>query len=280
MNPSEKTVKLAHGSVHYWVYNPDKKQTLVMIHGFRGTHHGLARIAEHLPDFRLIIPDLPGFGSSDAFVTKKHSVESYVNFLKDFVQTLNLNKPIIVGHSFGSIIASHFVATYPNATSRLILINPIGAPALEGPRGVMTRLAVLYYWIGRKLPQTAAKSWLGAPPIVKIMSVTMAKTKDKDIQRYIHDQHKKHFSTFASPAVVSESFKASVSSDVSHVAHTLTLPTLLIAGDKDDITSVDKQHELHASIPTSELRVIKDVGHLIHYETPGEAAQHITEFLK
>lgn len=279
MDPIEKTITLSQGTVHYWVYNPDKKQTLLLIHGFRGTHHGLAKIAENLSDFRLVVPDLPGFGASDAFTDKEHSVESYVMFIKEFIDNTQLKNPIIAGHSFGSIVASHFVAAYPHVAKKLILINPIGAPALQGPRGAMTRLAIMYYWLGRKLPATAAKTWLGAPPIVKIMSVTMAKTKNKDVQRYIHDQHKQHFSTFANPTVVAESFKASVSNDVSHVAHKLSLPTLLIAGSKDDITSVDKQHRLHAAIPTSELHIIKDVGHLIHYETPGEAASAITLFL-
>lgn len=279
MNPTEKTITLPQGKVHYWVYNADKKKTLLLVHGFRGTHHGLAKIAENLPDFRLIVPDLPGFGASHALASKEHSVQSYVDFVKEFIAALELDKPVMLGHSFGSIIASHFVAEHPGLVSKLILINPIGAPALEGPRGAMTRLAIMYYWLGRKLPASPAKAWLAAPPIVKIMSVTMAKTKDKDVRKYIHDQHKKHFSTFANPDVVAESFKASVTKDVSHIAGKLKVPTLLIAGNKDDITAIEKQHMLHATIQGSQLHVIDDVGHLIHYEAAEEAAGAITRFL-
>jgi pimeloyl-ACP methyl ester carboxylesterase len=277
----EHRLTLPHGTVHYWEYHRDKSPTVVMVHGFRGTHHGLAKIADNLSDFHLIVPDLPGFGASQAFADSEHSVDRYVAFLKQFINELHLKeKPVIVGHSFGSIIASHFVAAHPEMADKLILINPIGAPALEGPRGVMTRLAIAYYWLGRKLPTRAAKSWLGAPPIVKVMSVTMAKTTDKELKKYIHDQHRQHFSTFASPDVVAESFKASVSNDVSHVAHKLTLPTLLIAGHQDDITPLDKQHQLHKNIPTSQLHVIDNVGHLIHYEKPTEAADVIRRFLQ
>lgn len=279
MTDTQKTVELAHGAVHYWEYNSDKQLTLVMIHGFRGTHHGLAKIVENLSDFRVIVPDLPGFGASLP-LANEHSVDNYVQFVAQFITALKLQKPIVVGHSFGSIIASHFAAAHPNMLAKLILINPIAAPALQGPRGVMTRLAIMYYWIGRKLPQGTAKKWLGAPPIVRIMSVAMAKTKDKDLQRFIHDQHQQHFSTFASPDIVAESFKASVTSDVTHVANNLTMPTLLVAGDKDDITAIDKQHELHRRIATSQLYVIDEVGHLIHYEKPAEAAAAIKQFLK
>ena len=276
---TEKQLTLDHGTVKYWEYHTDKKPTLVMIHGFRGTHHGLAKIAENLADFHLLVPDLPGFGQSDA-LTGEHSVENYVEFVAQFIQKLGLKQPVVVGHSFGSIVASHFASAHPDMLSKLILINPIAAPALQGPRGVMTRLAIAYYWLGRKLPARAAKSWLGAPPIVRIMSVAMAKTKDKDTLHYIHDQHRQHFSTFASPEVVAQSFKASVSSDVSHVAEQLSAPTLLIAGEKDDITALGKQHELHCRIANSELYVIDGVGHLIHYETPGEAAGAMKRFLR
>lgn len=278
MTNSQKSVELTHGAVQYWEYNADKRPTIVMIHGFRGTHHGLAKIVENLPDFHIIVPDLPGFGTSLPF-NDEHSVDNYVQFVADFITALQLQKPIIVGHSFGSIIASHFAAAHPDMLAKLILINPIAAPALQGPRGVMTRLAIMYYWIGRKLPGRAARSWLGAPPIVRVMSVAMAKTKDKDTKRFIHDQHHQHFSTFANPDIVAESFKASVSSDVSHVASNLSVPTLLVAGDKDDITAIDKQHELHRRIATSELYVIDNVGHLIHYEKPAEAAAAIKDFL-
>jgi pimeloyl-ACP methyl ester carboxylesterase len=279
MNPSHH-VTVANGtSVHYWSYHTDKPTTLILIHGFRGTHHGLAKIAEQLPDFHLIVPDLPGFGESEAYSDRPHTLEHYVETVKGLIDALNTSQPIIVGHSFGSIVASHLVAKYPDVAKKLILINPIGAPALEGPRGFMTRLAIGYYWLGRTLPQKASQKWLGAPPIVKIMSITMAKTKDKTIRKYIHDQHLRHFSTFAHPNVVAESFRTSVENDVAAVANQITLPTLLVVGEKDDITSLDKQRELHSQFKQASLHVISDVGHLIHYETPTEAAEAIRAFL-
>ena len=249
-----------------------------MVHGFRGTHHGLAKIVEQLPDFYIIVPDLPGFGASSP-LTDEHSVEHYVRFVAEFITALKLQKPIVVGHSFGSIVTSHFAATHPDMLTKLVLINPIAAPALQGPRGVMTHLTALYYWIGHKLPTSAARKWLSMPLIVRVMSITMTKTNDKDLQRYIHDQHRRHFSAFADPTVVVESFKASATSDVSHVAADLTIPTLLIAGTKDDVTAIDKQRDLHRHIAASELCVIDNVGHLIHYEKAAEAATMIKDFI-
>lgn len=252
-----------------------------MVHGFRGTHHGLQKIIDKLPDFHIIVPDLPGFGDSMPLAGQTHSLENYVRFLDKFISKLSLAQPpVLLGHSFGSIVASHFAAQFPEHISKLILVNPIGAPALAGPRAILTRLAIMYYWLGRKLPRGAAHKWLANPLIVKIMSVTMAKTTDKQLLRYIHEQHLQHFSTFANPKVVAEAFRASVSHDVSQVARTIKVPTLLIAGEKDDITPLEKQQVLAGKNALFQLKIIPDAGHLIHYETPDLAASLIARFVQ
>jgi pimeloyl-ACP methyl ester carboxylesterase len=71
-----------------------------------------------------------------------------------------------------------------------------------------------------------------------------------------------------------------VSHSVRDIASNITPPTLLIAGDKDDITPLPVQEELHRLMPTSTLRVIKNVGHLTHYETPNEVAKIVQDFIK
>lgn len=264
----------------YWSYHDTSLPTIVMIHGFRGTHHGLERIVEQLPEYNVVVPDLPGFGASQALPNNTHDLEQYVEFTHEFITHVSANTPpVLLGHSFGSIITSHYAAKYPHTITKLILVNPIGAPALKGPKAAMTQLAIFYYWLGRTLPGRASHSWLSAKSIVKIMSISMTKTKDPAVRRFIHEQHLTHFSTFASPQVVAEAFRTSVSHDVSEAAHALTLPTLLIAGEHDDITALPKQHQLADAIRDAQLIVIPQVGHLIHYETAPQAAQAIKNFL-
>ena len=265
----------------YWEYNPDKPTTLILIHGFRGTHHGLLKIAELLPEYRLIIPDLPGFGVSEA-LTGSHGIGDYVEWLFQFRQIVDPETPssYIVGHSFGSIIVSHYASLHPSTVSKLTVINPIGAPALEGEQRLLTQLAILYYWLGRKLPARAARAWISLKPITKITSITMRKTKDRQIRKFIDEQHYTHFSSFANPTQLSEAFKTSVSHDVSQVAEHLTMPTLMIVGEQDVITTLSKQHKLHAKIGEAELVIIPDVGHLTHYETPSQVASAIRKFIK
>ncbi len=263
-----------------WTYNPDADTVVIMIHGFRGTHHGLDLIAKQLTDFKIIVPDLPGFGEAKP-LDAEHNLDNYVAWLTDFIRGLKLSKPpILLGHSFGSIVAASYAAKYPETLSSLILVNPIGAPALEGPKALLTQLAVFYYFVGRKLPAKLAKKWLASKPVVMIMSVTMAKTRDKKLRRFIHNQHLTHFSSFANPKMLSEAFKTSVSQNVRMFAPNISLPTLLIAGDRDDITPLTKQQSLVGLFKDAELVVIENVGHLTHYETPDQVATAIKRFTR
>ena len=266
----------------YWKTpsSPKHTQTVIMIHGFRGTHHGLLKISEQLPDnLEVIVPDLPGFGETPPLTS--HTLDDFTTWLQTFITELSLTKPpVLAGHSFGSIVAASFASAFPTVISKLVLINPIGAPALEGPKAVMTKLAILYYKVGEKLPSKAAHYWLGAKPIVRVMSVTMAKTNDKELRRSIHAQHDMHFSTFHSAKTVLEAFTTSTKHNVREMAKNINVPTLLIVADKDDITPLKKQYELLKLLPHAQLKVISNVGHLTHYETPAEVASYIYDFIR
>ena len=254
-------------------------QTIVMIHGFRGTHHGLAKIVAELEgDFTLHVPDLPGFGEGERL--EDYTIDSYVSWLQKYIETLQLAEPpILLGHSFGSIITSAFAAQHPQTIRKLILVNPIGAPALEGPRGILTKLAVGYYAIGRMLPEKLAYHWLSSKLVVYIMSTTMAKTNDKNVRSWIHQQHYTHFSSFHSARSVSQAFTVSVSHSVRDYAERITVPTLMIAGEKDDITAVPTLVQLQKSFNNAQLVVIPNVGHLTHYEKAAEVAAAVKKFI-
>lgn len=277
---SHKQKTTINGSkVSYWIYHPDKIPTIVMVHGFRGDHHGLEEVAAMLPDFRIIIPDLPGFGASTP-LEATHDIHGYCDFLHTFIEGLGIEDAVVLGHSFGSIIAAHFAATNPRQLSKLILINPIAAPPLKGPRGLLTRLTIAYYWLGKELPENAGRKWLGHPMIVLAMSAMLAKTRDKELRKKIHSQHLAHFSSFQTRAVVLESFQASVNNTAIEKADKISVPTLLIAGEQDDIAPLKGQYDLKHKIKDSQLVIIPGVGHLIHYEAPISATEAITKFIR
>ncbi|WP_374010510.1 alpha/beta fold hydrolase [Leifsonia sp. LS-T14] len=282
----EGALSILGSTTRYWDYgDPDAATTLVLVHGFRGDHHGLEPVVAQLDGVRMVSPDLPGFGDSTPMTEAPHDIDGYGRWLGEFVAGLALppgGRVVLLGHSFGSIVVAGSLATRSGTGSRpdaVVLVNPIGQPALEGPRGIFTRLAIFYYWLAAVLPERLGFALLRNRVIVRVMSMAMAKTRDASLRRWIHDQHDRFFSAFSDRTVVLEAFRASVSHDVSEYAARIPERTLLVAAEKDDITPIAAEYRLQTLFPDAELVVIPDVGHLIHYETPVSAADAIRRFL-
>jgi pimeloyl-ACP methyl ester carboxylesterase len=261
--------------VAWWEYGrPGDGPTLLLVHGFRGDHHGLEPVVSYLPGVHVVAPDLPGFGAS-APLPGAHSIDGYARWLRAFVATVGLDgSVVVVGHSFGTIVAAKALADGMPA-ARAILINPIAAPALAGPNALGTRLASLFYVVGAALPEPIGAALLKSRVISRGAGAVLAKTKDRSLRAWIHNQHDRFFSGYANRRVVLEAFHASVDHDVSEWADRLQLPVHLVAAEHDDITALADVRKLQALLPDATIAVIPDVGHLVHYETPRAAAEQI-----
>ncbi len=127
----------------YWrdLGDPDA-YPLVLLHGITGSHRYWARrVAPLARRFRLIIPDLPGFGRSpkpDVHYTPLLFLEA----LRGLLERLGLaGRPLsLVGHSLGGIVAAEYVRRYPGHAQRLVLMNL--------PRFHDSHLAHRIYWLG------------------------------------------------------------------------------------------------------------------------------------
>lgn len=275
-----RTVSIDNTDFVYYEYPPEAESsgTIVMIHGYRGNHHGLEAIVGGLQNHRVIAPDLPGFGESPQ-LTKIHNLDSYAKWLEDFLSKLGVsNSTNLVGHSFGTLVVGRYASN--RVCPSLVLINPVSAPALSGPRAFLTRITSVFYHLSNLLPERTGGWLLRNPVAVMVMSSVMAKTKNRQLRRWIHKQHLANFSDFSSVRVASEGFDASISSDLSLMAPSITANVLIIATELDDITAIDRQREVVNLYPSAELIEIKGVGHLVHYEAPELAAEYITKFLE
>ena len=226
----------------YWQYGkgmndgtfPEGSYPVLLVHGFRGDHHGLEIIANYLlkliPNVSIISPDLPGFGRSadlpegtqgkntrDENAQGEDNINAYVAWLNDFVKHTNPARedaqrlPLhVVGHSFGSIVTSAFAAAHPNSLALLSLINPISEPALEGSQRVASRLASLYYRAGAALPEKIGYPLLRSQLITRASSEVMMRTKDKAMRRFINGQHAAYFGSFGSRRGVLSAYEASI----------------------------------------------------------------------
>ncbi|MBI3494899.1 alpha/beta hydrolase [Candidatus Saccharibacteria bacterium] len=275
MTKTKSEKKLTAAGARYWIYNPDGKTTIVAIHGLRGTHHGLQFIAASLPQYRLIIPDLPGFGESKP-LRSKHDVKNYEKWLAKFIDELNLKtKPVLLGHSFGSIIASEFASQNQRKISKLILINPI---SLHGNR-FGSFVGKSYYKLSQFLPEKTGTRLLKSQAATTVMTEAMLSTKNKELRERVYEQHFAYFGTFANRRSVNEAFSATMSGSVLPFAEKLTMPVLLIVGARDHLAPLKGQARLYKKLSNGQLQIIPSVGHLIHYETPEKAAEMIEKFV-
>lgn len=275
-----RTLTLSGKEFVYYDYPArlDNSETIVMIHGYRGNHRGLEAIVGGLGDYRVVVPDLPGFGESSE-LSSVHSLATYANWLEQFLSELGLiSTANLVGHSFGTLVVGRYAST--RDCKSIVLINPVSGPALSGPRAFLTRITSAFYHLSNLLPEPIGGWLLRSPIAVMVMSTVMAKTNDRKLRSWIHKQHLSNFSDFANVRVATEGYDASISSDLSVMAPLITTPVLIVAAELDEITAIEIQREVVKLYPRAKLVEINNVGHLVHYEAPDQAANFIRPFIE
>lgn len=273
-----RLVRIRGSETKLWQFGQqDASRTVLLVHGFRGTHHGLANLIALMPEVRFLAPDLPGFGESTP-LTGEHSVAEYAAWLLELLRIVDpAGSSTVLGHSFGSMIVAKAAAQIGGRD--IILVNPIAENALKGPDRLLTNLGIFYYWAGASLPRPLGNALLSSRLITRVMSEVMTVTKHRALRQWIHEEHEEHFSDFANRDVLLEAFRASVSTDVTAFAGDLPTGTTLIVGERDMIAPLDAAKRLFARMPESKLHVIEGVGHLVHYETPKPLAHVVREHL-
>ena len=101
--------------------------SVVLLHGnnFAGFYFGDIAEALRQEGFRVIIPDQMGYGRSSKPLIP-YSLNDFARNTRAVLQSLNIERAMIVGHSMGGMLAARFSTQYPEMTERLVLYNPIG----------------------------------------------------------------------------------------------------------------------------------------------------------
>lgn len=251
-----------------------------MIHGFTGSHEGFQYIEPMLSDYRLIVPDLPGFGLS-TIGREDWSIEGIAKLLNQFVAGLQLSQPPhLLGHSMGGLVVAAMIDQSPDLYDRVILVSPVPtAIAARDSRRLGASLGGLQYSIGYRL------KYLG-PRIVKSRMISkfatklMITTTDSQLKRDIEAHHYKNLDYLSNIEFYNQLHKDINRQGAIDYAESLSQKrSLLITGDNDIVTPLGEQRKLAAAINPASLEVIPGVGHLAHYETPEKIASAIKAFL-
>jgi pimeloyl-ACP methyl ester carboxylesterase len=276
----EAEVSVLGSTTRYWVYgSPDAAHTILLVHGYRGDHHGLEGVVAQLPGIRFIAPDLPGFGASTPMTEAPHSVAGYERWLTAFAAAAEVPADaIVLGHSFGSMITTHALADGFPAPA-LILLNPISADPKTAAGAGITALTRAWYGVGRRLPARVARGFLGNWAVVQFMSMNLVTTDDPQLRRWVHEEHHRYFNGFSDAKTAAESFDASLSTEVGKAAPRVAVPVLMIAGEGDRIAPLPGQQATVQLFPDARLIVLPTVGHLAHYEAAESVANAIRDFV-
>jgi pimeloyl-ACP methyl ester carboxylesterase len=259
--------------VFYWEKNHGKKEVIILLHGFPGSHGGLIAMADGLGDFRIIVPDLPACGLSEALMGKP-SLENYSQWLFDFLENLSVENIILVGHSFGSRIGLVFSSKYPEKVKELVLITPV-----VKVDGLIARFVSIEYEIAKILPKHLRKSWLSNRLHRGIGNMIIFKsTKGKRRQELIDKQDKDL--KLLNPQINIEIFDEFYRFSLIPVGKKIKIKALVVAGELDEIAPLDSVKELAEQLPNSEFIIMKNCGHIVVAEKPLTTARIIIDWLK
>ncbi|MDF7801425.1 alpha/beta hydrolase [Pontiellaceae bacterium B1224] len=131
-----------------------EKPTVVLLHGknFSGAYwEQTANLLQSL-GYGVLIPDQIGFGKSTKPQHYQFSFAQLADNTRALIQNLKIEKPIIVGHSMGGMLATRYTLMYGNEVDRLILVNPIG---LEDYLNYVQYKTIDFFY-ANQLKQTAA----------------------------------------------------------------------------------------------------------------------------
>lgn len=122
---------------------------LICLHGWLDNAASFGPLAERLPDYRWICVDLPGHGKSP--YRPRGAVYHYTDYLGDVyrvLESLELERCTLVGHSLGAGVAAIFAAAFPAMVERLVMIDGIG-PIARDSGGTLEQLRESLEFLGR-----------------------------------------------------------------------------------------------------------------------------------
>ncbi len=143
--------------LNYLEVNPKGKIDLIVLHGWAHNSGLWQNLAKKLsPNIHCLLLDLPAFGASQPLLGNPN-VPEYTQTIVDFINKLDLKKPILLGHSFGGQIALDLAAKQPQLISQIILVSPAGIRQIR-PK-LSSRLAHIIKIFTKKLPKNI-QNWL------------------------------------------------------------------------------------------------------------------------
>jgi len=239
---------------------------LVLLHGGMSDHREWRRQLDGLSDgFTVVAWDAPGCGaSSDPPETFR--MADYADSLAGLIEALGLDRPHVLGLSWGSTLALELHWRRPEIPRSLVLAAAYaGWAGSLPPEEVAHRLERLLAQIERP-----AREWVHEYTPTLLTERAPAETV-AELEAIMADSR---------PAGLRPMLLAMAEADLREVLPTISVPTLLLYGEEDARSPGDVAAAMHAAIPGSTLVVLPGVGHQANVEAPEAFNDAVRTFLR
>lgn len=259
-----KEIALPNG-LHYAYLEGGQGEPLMLLHGFGGNKDTFTRVSRFLVKrYRVIIPDIIGFGESAHPSQADYSPPAQVERLRELSQALNLKNLHLGGNSMGGQIALLYAALYPTEVNSLWLLSPAVARSsfksdvlkviTESGRNSLIARNV------KEFQEVMALGMSKPPFIPKPMLEVLAQERIQNA------------------ALEERIFQKIIDHSVEDQIRGMETPTLIVFGNQDRIISIETADVLSKLLPNSKVVVVQNAGHVPMFEQPRQCANDYVSF--
>lgn len=246
-------IDVADEKIFYSLNASDQDRVIVTIHGSGGDHTNWPENLRNLTKADVYALDLPSHGQSSG--DGRASVEAYTDFIEAFVTTLALENVTLIGHSLGGAIVQMLAVRAPGWLTGIVLVGT-GVRLRVHPNildGLLSNFeATIDIICLRAFGPTASDNLISEGREVMLNTP---------------------------PEVIHGDYSVCNQFNLMEKVAAINLPTLVISGTADKLTPVKYGQYLRDKIPGARQAVIKDAGHMMALEKPGEFTKIIADFL-
>ena len=231
-------------------------EPVLILHGWGCSKDTVQSITEHIAKtHRAYALDMPGFGETPP-PNEVFGIEQYTQVVEKFCRKLNIENPILIGHSFGGRISILFSSR--NQTSKVMLVDAAG---IVPKRTLKYHIRVRSYKIYKKLlPLFVGK---------------------QEAERRIEERRNRSGSADyrAAQGIMRAVFVKIVNEDLKYVMPKIKAPTLMIWGELDTATPLSDARTMEKLIKGSGVAVMKGCGHYSFLDNPRQFFAIVDAFL-
>lgn len=224
-------------------------QCVVLLHGLSGSSRWWVRNAPELAEsYRVVIPDLVGFGRSARPAAALPGIPAAARLLTDWLDAREMRRPHLVGHSMGGQVAVHLAAGAPERVDRLVLVDAAGIPRPLTPRALVqfaAEVAPLWRWGDPRFLPVIARDALSAGPLTLMRSIANI-----------------------------------VRDDVRPLLPRIQAPTLIVWGERDSLVPLSHAWEMRQAIPDATLAVLRGACHNPMVDRPADFNRLLLRFFE